>query len=198
MSGPRILLWFDLLRGADTHPMGSSLTQVDAPLFRVRASGAFKQKPGCPAFAHAGLAPERLQNLCAGECDYPSDQRHRIERIEIIRIRPQQSPDEAVADLIDDPWQVHPCGSDTCTAEFRDPEFPAGQRDALYYARVIQEATPTINADNLRCEYDADGNCIKVNPCYGDFRTDTAEECAAPAEHRAWSSPIYLQYAEGG
>lgn len=196
-SGPKILLWFDLLQDQVEHPMGSHVTLSRTPRLRVRASGAFKQKPGCPSYAHMGLAPERLNNLCAGECDHPSDERHDITRLEVIRIRPQAYPEEPVADLIEDPWRVHQCapGQDTCSFEFSDPEFVANPRDVLYYARAVQAATPTINADNLRCEYDADGVCIKVNPCYGDFRTAASEECTAPAEHRAWSSPITIKHA---
>jgi len=197
-SGPRILLWFDLLNGADgIVPMGGQVAQDDTPTFRVRAIGAFKQNPGCPEFSEAGLDAERLERLCSGECYNPSDERHLIKRIEIVRIRPQVRPDEPVDDLIDDPFLVHECppNEEGCQFTFRDEDYTAGGRDATYYARAVQEATPTINANNLRCEYDEDGNCKKVNPCFGDYRVDREDQCLAPSEHRAWSSPIYLAHS---
>ena len=197
-SGPKMLLWFDhLSESGQDLPMGSELQRGANPTFRVRALGAFKQKPGCPDSAQQGLGGERIAQLCSGECDYPSDQRHNIERIEIVRIQPQNRPGEPVESLIQDPWLVRSCkpSQQGCSIEFTDEDFAAQSRDTLYYARAIQEATPTINANNLRCEYDAEGNCLRVNPCYGDFRTDSDDNCTAPAEHRAWSSPIYVDYA---
>ena len=65
--------------------------------------------------------------------------------------------------------------------------------DAPGRLEAIQEAQPTINADPLKCERDASGKCVKVNLCYGDYRSG-ASDCLAPAEPRAWSSPIYLTY----
>jgi hypothetical protein len=79
--------------------------------------------------------------------------------------------------------------------EFEDEDFSAMSRDSLYYVRAIQEPTPTINGANLRCEYDEHGQCIKVNPCHIDERTDYSDDCLAPSEHRAWSSPIFVDYA---
>ncbi len=195
-SGERILLWFDLLNAAGgPKPMGSEVVLDAPPTFRVRAAGSFQQKPGCPEASVAALAPERLQRLCQGECYNPGDERYRITRIEVVRIRPQVRPDEPIGSLIEDPWRKLPCKSDPagCTVEFGDPDFVAGKREAIYYVRAIQEPTPAVNAASLRCEYDAQGNCVKVNPCYGDYRTAFDDDCLAPNEERAWSSPIYVR-----
>ena len=101
-----------------------------------------------------------------------------------------------MGELIQDPWRVFECEPDAagCTVEFEDPEFVAGQREAVYYLRAIQETTEMINADNVRCVYDEQGQCIEVNPCYGDYRTEFNEDCLAPAQQRAWSSPIFVAF----
>lgn len=196
-SGPRILLWFTLLDAENgDQPMGAELTMAKTPRFQVRAVGSFKQKPGCPAYVNDGLTSERLEHLCYGECYHPDDERHRISRIEVIKITPQNSPEENLDALIQDSWKTFDC-DDTgngCIVEFDDPEFEKAARDSLYYVRAIQQPTPTINADNLRCEYDESGQCIKVNPCYINGRTDYSDDCLAPAEHRAWSSPIFVDF----
>ena len=196
-SGDRILLWFDMLHGDDEIPMGSEVSSTSNPRFRVSAVGAFKQKPGCPEHAVRALGSERLEHLCGGECYNPSDERHRIERIEVMRIRPQLSPGEPVEQLVEDPWRSFDCADDPmgCRVEFEDEEFVAGGREVVYYVRAVQEATPMINADNVRCEYDDQGQCIAVNPCYGDYRTPDEDDCLAPAEQRAWSSPIFVAFA---
>ena len=93
-----------------------------------------------------------------------------------------------------DPWRVFPCEPSQagCVVQFEDAEFQSAARPAAYYVRAIEEPTPAVNAKNLRCETDAAGNCVKVNTCYGDYRTDPKDDCLADAEERAWSSPIYL------
>jgi len=208
-SGPRILLWFELsngrapgagepaktpVPGAVPMPMGSVSQQAWNPRFEVRAVGAFEQKPGCPE--DVGLRPERIETLCGGECYHPSDTRHRIAAIEVVRIRPQRAPDEAVAPLIEDPWRRFECEPDPrgCIVRFEDPEYADGRRDTLYYVRALQEATPAINGANLRTRFDAFGNPTEVDPCFGGFRTPTNDDCLAPVQERAWSSPIFVDF----
>jgi hypothetical protein len=198
-SGLRQLLWFDLVdeTGTVIAPMGGEADLGETPRFRVRAVGSLKQNPGCPDYAVRGLPADRLQQLCRGECYNPGDERYRITRIEIVRIRPQITPEESVDLLIEDEWRVLPCDDRGagCTVEFSDPDFAASGRDAVYYVRAIQEPSGQVNGDPLRCEYDEDGRCIAANPCLGDYRVDMDEDCVASVEHRAWSSPIYLGHA---
>ena len=189
-SGDRILLWFDLMGAGDREfPMGSQLSFSGTPRFRVKAIGAFEQKPGCPESVTSALGADRVDHICAGECYFPSDTRRRITRIEVVRIARQMSENEAIGDLIQDPWKTIPCpeGAEVCEVEVDDPEFSTSTREILYYVRAIQEPTLAVNADGLRC--DDDGNC---EPCYGGYRTDLDDDCLSLTEERAWSSPIYL------
>ena len=198
-SGPRILLWFDLVNppnGPGRLPMGSELKQSEAPRFEVRAVGSFEQKPGCPEFSTGALTPERIEYLCKGECYHPSDRRRLITRIEVVRIRPQKTKGEPMDPLIEDPWKTFPCPPDQngCQVSFDDPDFPASERDTVYYARAIEQPSQAVNAKNLRCTYDAEGNCVSMNPCWGDWRTPASDTCLGETEERAWSSPIYVDW----
>jgi hypothetical protein len=191
-SGPRILLWFDLLNGPDGRaPMGSAVVQRGTPRFEVRAAGSFAQQPGCSEAAHAALTSERVASLCLDECHFPSERRHRIETIEIVRITPGDDP-ASLGERIEDPWLRHQCPADEsgCLLRFEDPEF--GADDRVYYARALQEATPAINGANLRTVFDDDGKAVSVDPCHGGWRTAEAEDCLAPVRERAWSSPLFL------
>lgn len=197
-SGDRTLLWFDLLDGDKRIPMGTTVRRSDNPRFRVSAAGAFKQKPGCPASVSQALTPERVDSLCRGECYNPGDERKLISRIEVVRIRPQQTPDEDVGELIEDPWRVFDCDADAsgCTVEFEDQQFSAGEREVRYYVRAIQEPSAAVNAGGLRCEYDDQGQCIAVDPCFGDYRTAASDDCLWPNQERAWSSPIFVRWQQ--
>lgn len=177
--------------------MGSGVELDTAPIFQVRAVGSFEQKPGCPEDSIRGLSAERLEYLCQGECYNPSDTRHEIDRIEVVRIRPQLNENEGMDHLIEDPWKVLPCppNRDGCQVAFTDPDFSGSGRDAVYYVRAIESTTAAIDVDPLGCEYDELGRCIDVRPCFG--RPDE-DNCLAETEQRAWSSPIFVDYKKNG
>jgi hypothetical protein len=189
-SGTRMLMWFDLIGEGGATPMGSEVETPDTPIFRVRAVGSFEQAPGCPARAIGALGPDEIERLCRGECYSPTDSRRPITRIELVRIRPQNRPYEGVAGLIDDPWQTFECSGDPlgCTATFADPEYEKEARDTVYYARAFEAAIDTVNGDPLSCEYDENGACVETTLCAG------GNDCLAPHEPRAWSSPIFVDY----
>jgi len=191
-SGPHILLWFDLLNGPEgPAPMGSQVELSETPRFEVRAVGDFVQQPGCPGWAREGLEAQRMGRLCRDECYHPGDARHPIVAIEVVRIRPQRTAAEPVAPLIEDPWRRIECEPDPrgCVVRFEDPDFSASGRDALYYARALQEPTPAINGDPLAPERDANGRTRSTQPCLGP---GTEDGCPAPVQERAWSSPIFV------
>jgi len=197
-SGPRILLWFDLLNGPDGRlPMGSEVRLHDPPRFEVRAVGSPVQRPGCTEESRRALGEERLQALCRDECDNPGDERHPIEAIEVVRVHPQARPDEDVAKLIEDPWLRLECPPDPdgCVVRFEDAEFPHENRDTVYYVRALQKPTPAINGANLRTRFDPSGEPVSVDPCHGDERTPADDDCLAPVSERAWSSPIFVDRA---
>ncbi|MGH0033912.1 MAG: DUF3604 domain-containing protein [Myxococcota bacterium] len=196
-SGPRILLWFDLV-GADgsvVAPMGGVHATDETPRFRVRAVGSFEQEPGCPDYAVRGLGPEQLARLCRGECLNPSDRRRPIRRVEVVRIRPRADAGEPLDALIEDPWRVLPCDGrpEGCSVEFDDPDFGPGRRDTVYYVRAIEAPAPTIDAGGLRCDVDASGACTGPRPCDGASDED---DCLGDAEPRAWSSPIFVDWLD--
>jgi hypothetical protein len=200
-SGHKILLWFDASEASTGQAvrMGGEITSANSPSFVVHAVGSFKQKPGCPDFARAGMDQQRLTRLCSGECDNPSDQRNVITRIEVVKIRPQARPHESIDGLVQDKFIVHECppNPNGCSFTFTDPAYAADGRDAIYYVRAIEESQPTINARPVECVRDEAGRCIQAKLCFGDYRSGKSE-CTAPSEPRAWSSPIYLYHPTAG
>jgi hypothetical protein len=181
-SGPRILLWFDLV-DAETGrraPMGSEVEFGRTPRFEVRAVGSLEQQAGCPDASRAALGPERIADLCGGECYHPSGRRRSIDRIEVVRIRPQARPGEPVESLVEDPWRVLPCSGDPagCRVAFDDPAFVAGRRDALYYVRAVEAPSLAVNADGVAC-----------------LGAPADDDCLGAVEERAWSSPIFVDFA---
>jgi hypothetical protein len=194
-SGPRILLWFELLNApGGPAPMGSESVLAEPPRFEVRAAGDRVQEPGCPEESLRALGPERLERLCRGECYRPGSVREPIVAIEVVRVRERRSPGESAADLIEDPWRRFDCAPDPegCTVRFADEEFAASGRPAAYYVRALQAPAPAINGANLRTEFDAEGRPLRVSPCLAGWRTAEDDDCLAPAQERAWSSPIFV------
>ncbi len=197
-SGPRILLWFDLLNAPGRNgrglPMGSEVAMARNPIFQVRAVGSFEQRDGCPEDAYRALGPDRVARLCHGECHHPGETRRLITRIEVVRIRPQITPDEDLKSLIDDPWKTFSCAPDLagCAVTFEDTEFLSGGRESVYYVRAYESSTLGINAGRLRCTWDDEGRCVAVHPC---GQAGRADDCLDTVEPRAWSSPLYLDFA---
>lgn len=198
-SGPRILLWFNLLdeTGINKATMGQSVKQLEAPIFSAKAIGSFKQKPGCPAIAENALGEERMAELCMGECYHPSNERRLISRFEVVRILPQNYQGEDLAPLIQDPWLVHQCepNAQGCNIEFSDAEYNSIARDAAYYVRAIEEPADTVNGVQQQCDIDSNGQCLTIVDC--GQRGKAGDDCLAPAEHRAWSSPIFVDFNAG-
>ena len=197
-SGPRILLWFDLVNApGGPAPMGSEHALAEAPRFEVRAVGSFEPAPGCPETSRAALSAEKLARLCNGECAHPSDRRRAIQAIEVIRIRPQRDADEDASDLIEDPWRRFDCPPDLagCRVSFDDPEFSGAGRHTLYYVRALEEPSLAQNGNPLEPERDAAGRTTAVHLCTPE-RID-AGGCIAPVQERAWSSPIFVDRKKG-
>jgi hypothetical protein len=197
-SGHRMLLWFDLLQAGSSLPMGSSVAMDSAPRFRATAIGSFKQLPGCPDYVVNALEKRHLQKMSQGECYHPSDERYAIERIEVIKIRPQSVAGEPIAPLIQDSWRQFDCepSPQGCTIEFEDPDFATEGRDALYYVRALEEPIATINGGNLRTSFDENGQAVDTDMCFGDYRVDIADECHQNQSQRAWSSPIFVDFKQ--
>jgi hypothetical protein len=195
-SGERILLWFNLINGQEEIPMGSELALSENPFFEVRAVGSYKQLPGCPDYVNNSMSKEEIERLCLNECYNPTNERNLIDRIEVIKITPTEKLD-ALDNAIQDPWLIFDC-NDTgqgCLISFEDKQFTKDKVSSVYYIRAIQEESLAVGGDPLRCEYNEEGECIKIKPCYASGpEFEPSDDCLAPIGERAWSSPIFLNY----
>ena len=98
--------------------MGSNITMSQNPRFVVRAAGSFIQNSGCSVESLDALSSDRLEYLCAGECYNPTNERHILNQIEVIKITPQSYAGESIKPLIQDPWMIIPCnGTGECIVE---------------------------------------------------------------------------------
>ena len=143
-------------------PMGSFIESNSNPKFRVKAMGSFKQLPGCPDYVYEALSKKEFKKSLMVSAITPTDERYQLERIEVIKITPQNSKNEDPSTLIFDTWKTFECDSNQveCEIEFTDEDFENQQRDAVYYVRVIEEDTLLVNGSNLRTQFDADGHPI--------------------------------------
>jgi len=184
--------------------MGSTVTLEHDPTFEVKAMGSFKQKPGCPEDAYRALGEERVHQLCYDECYYPSDERNKITRIEVVRVLPQVYEDQPVDERIQDAWKTHYCDTTQtgCSYTFTDNEYSDLKTDVSYYVRAIEEPSLQINVKGAHCadhdsaEGHAHGGCQKFKLCTQDWKNPRDfDMCASMDEPRAWSSPIYVDYS---
>ncbi|RMF18608.1 MAG: DUF3604 domain-containing protein [Candidatus Dadabacteria bacterium] len=193
-SGPRISLWFWAAANDTEVTMGGRLAANASPVFQFEALGGPVEQPGCSDATTARWGQSTVENICLNACFNPSPRRSGIDRIEVVRIRPQQTPDERIVSLIDDPWKVirnpdrDSAGRPSARfrGSFTDPEYATGARDAIYYIRVIQEPTPSVNGQPMKPGPDG-----SLEPCPLHYNGD---DCLSLAEERAWSSPIYVDW----
>ena len=141
-------------------------------------------------------APSASSGSAAASATTRRDERRRITRVEVVRIRPQSRPGEPVAPLIEDPWRAFPCppDGDGCIGRVRRP----GLRRRRPRHRLLRARAPGADAGGqrrqpalpLRRRRAAASRC---DACYGDYRTPVDDDCLAPSAERAWSSPIFVR-----
>lgn len=77
--------------------------------------------------------------------------------------------------------------------EFEDPDWEPA-RETVYYVRALQQSSPAVGGDPLRCERDERGDCIRARSCPASGpRFDATDDCLSPVQERAWSSPIFVR-----
>ena len=158
-------------------------TLDETPRFRVRAVGAFKQKPGCPELRRVkALAPERLERLCRGECYNPSDERQLHHAHRGGAHPPAGAPGEPVgaADRGSVAALRLPARPGRLRRRVRRPRL----RRRRARRRLLRARHPGADAGRQRRRpalraTTTTGNCVEVHPCYGDYRTPYDDDCLA-------------------
>ncbi len=175
-SGSRTRLWFDLVNapGDRELPMGSEVAMRHAPRFRARAVGSPVE-----------TAP--------GSCWEPGSERHRIARIDVVRVRPQQQPDEPLGELIDDPFLRFECPPDPagCQTEITDDAFAVGARAAVYYARALEDGQQRAWSSPIFVDYaapdQAESSAAPSAPTTRSAGAEPAREIAPDEFDSEWS-----------
>ena len=202
-SGQRMLLWFDLL-----NPPGSAAASGCrwAARCAMDASADLPGARGRLVRAAAGLPRRRRTRRSARSASSASARasattrataRRPITRIEVVRIRPQARAGEPVEPLIEDPWRelrVRRRDPPGCVATFDGPGLRRRRaRRALLRARdrgaERRRSTAASSAASATPRVAAPRSTSAASPAA------TTTTASAPSEPRAWSSPIYVDYA---
>ena len=188
-SGPRILLWFDLLnppgsRGATLADGRRGRASREAPIFQVRAVGSFEQQPGCPDYASRRARPASASSASARASATTRAPTRRRDHAHRGRAHPAAGATPASrrgadrGSLAALRLRAGPGGLRRRPSRTRSSPAARPRRRSTTCARSRSRRRRS-TARSLRCERDADGRCTKVNPAAAT-RTPDADDCLAP------------------
>ena len=166
-SGPRILLWFELLNG----PAGPAADGLGARARRgaalPRARGRLgRRAAGLPgAGPRAGSTRRGSPPCAAASATTRARSAARITRIEVVRIRPQRTPSEPVDDAIEDPWHTFGCrGAPRAAASSSTTRSSSSAaRDSGLLRARDRGAEPGGEREAARLHADETGACSQVD-----------------------------------